>query len=52
VESSLPAESDEAEVDLGNTGKDMDRGKVTDDDANAEYLYCQGLFSDDHETDD
>jgi hypothetical protein len=51
VESSLPTESDEEEVDVGNTDMDMDWDKVTDDDANAEYLYCQGLFSDNHETD-
>jgi hypothetical protein len=40
VESSLPAEPDEEQVALGNSDKDMDRGKVTDDDENAQYLYC------------
>jgi hypothetical protein len=55
VESSLPTESDEEEV---NTDKDMGWGgwgrwgKVTDDYASAEYLYSQRLLSDDHETDD
>jgi hypothetical protein len=41
----LSSEFDE-EVDLNNSDKDIDWGEVTDKNADAECLYCEGLFSD------
>jgi hypothetical protein len=38
--------------DLGDSDKNNDWGLVTDDDADAECLYCAGLFSDDHDGQD
>jgi hypothetical protein len=42
VESS--SESDEQEVDFGDSDKDNDWGEVTDDDANAECSYYEVIL--------
>jgi hypothetical protein len=42
----LSSEIDEEEVDLNDSDKNIYWGEVTDKNADAECLYCEGLFYD------